>query len=1401
MSAQITRTDFSNRLINITNVFPPLESITSIALYIAEIVKDFWTSKQEWQSFGNYVQKVVADVSVLLAQANAPLTGAKLKLENLGSVLKRIVKRITDEQSLPLFKRALRVRDRRDLIETMRKEVDDAVGLFQSRSNQLYAIATTSVTVDETLNAVLSSREILSQIAHRPALIAANLRRIPGAAWDLDRVCLPGTRTMWIKQITEWIENPAESKYPRTNSSSTTSNGAQVLLLTGVAGSGKSSIAHSVAQHCHERGCLGSSFFFRREIEGRNNPKALWSTIVADLACIDPWFAERAGALVENNWGLLSVPLSRQFKELLVESCKSLSITTPIVLVIDGLDEAWGKETLTIIESLRTKASQLPDNIRVILTCRMRQELSSFCRSSHVHWLELDIGTQENLDDIALFVSHKLCLLADCRNLGEGWPGETLREKFMARAEGLPLWVTIVCDYLGSRQDPTRELEILVSRSQASASTAEVQMDQLYDFILGSFNPNDEGFVYSYYLTMGTVLATKTPLSVSVMEDILGRWPLASEFTLCELSSLLTGMREVDHQKVAVRLLHQSLRGFLNMRTTCKTFLITHKESSQYMALLCLRILNNELSAEMAHSGYLRESLTPEEACAVASDEKIISRTLWYACQFWSVHLLDVFSPALVEEELKKFLKSKIALWIRLVTRLGRCQGLKEIRLWIKLHLYSEEVPVWFENYAQTCTVIKQQLFEDGRLEEASLIGKELVAIRKDVLRRQQASKSEKKSNSDSRDNSISGADPFSKSSSSSSPQRHSLENSPAVDDRPNDSGHLNSLGTTWTHQFDQLNELVDLAHAIDFRTQAAELVPDSHPNKQAFLTELGSFWAQQFGRLGDRADLDCAIDISTKALILTRDDHPSKPSYLKSLGSLLTCRWEQTRDLDDLNRMIELQEQAVELALESHLDKSSDLNCLGSLLNNRFELIRSLSDLNRMIELQVQVIGLTPDGHRDKPSHLKRLGDLLIRRFKQTEPNDGYLERLQCAVALSQCSKPINGPIFRRFVEPSELNVLDRALELQMQAADIAPDNHPNKPSYLTRLASSLIQRYEPLDEPAYLGRALGLQRQAIEFTSDEHPDKSNRLACLARLLALQFERTGNSGDLDCAAEIQAQVVDLVPDSHPDKPRHMKVLASLLTWRFRQRGELNDLGRALELQAQAVDLTPDSHSDKPWYLKDLGGLLTRRFGQTGELAQLDRAIELQTQAVGLTPDDHPDKQSFVKSLGSLLAHRFERLGELDDLDSALKVHELVVKLNPSSRPEPSYPTDSGSLVIHEFKHTGELADLDHTLELQAQANNLVRDGHPDKLSYLTCLGSLMTRRFEQCGQLSDLDRALELHIQAINLIPNSHPDKLGHLKSLEDLWIRRSEQDHELTGHGRALIRVVISLLGSYPN
>ncbi|KAG8682780.1 POC1 centriolar protein A, partial [Ceratobasidium sp. 395] len=437
-------------------------------------------------------------------------------------------------------------------------------------------------------------------------------------------------------------------------------------------------------------------------------------------------------AAIENDPGLPWAPLSRQFKELVLDPCSRHPIPGPIVIVIDGLDEAWSNDLSDI---LCEHVSELPSTFRIFLTSRMSPDIGGLLRKVHVRRVELEVESRANLDDMAIYAPHRLRTLAQDLELAEGWPGEELRVKFVEKAEGLFQWVATVCIYLSDCEDPTQELVQLVSAKRLSGSTPEDQMNKLYARILEGFRWTENAFQEAYQRVMGTAIATKTPLTLAAMQQLHQRDSLASSSTLQKLSPLLAGLRTVDsHQTRPVRVLHQSLRDFLAITPTNASistpYKIIEREHSQRLALLCLSLLSRDLDETSPGTGYLAQDEDAVPGIPKLQDGAI-PEALQYACGFWQDHVSDVESLEQIEETLERFLDQKLVDWMEIAAAHGRYQGLGRVQEWsqrVGCNLFgstSERAGV----FARACWSLSSRLRYEDRREEALVANEEAVQV------------------------------------------------------------------------------------------------------------------------------------------------------------------------------------------------------------------------------------------------------------------------------------------------------------------------------------------------------------------------------------------------------------------------------------------------------------------------------------------------------------------------------------------------------------------------------------------------------------------------------------------------------------------------------------------------
>ncbi|KAJ7441344.1 CHAT domain-containing protein [Mycena galericulata] len=357
--------------------------------------------------------------------------------------------------------------------------------------------------------------------------------------------------------------------------------------------------------------------------------------------------------------------------------------------------------------------------------------------------------------------------------------------------------------------------------------------------------------------------------------------------------------------------------------------------------------------------------------------------------------------------------------------------------------------------------------------------------------------------------------------------------------------------------------------------------------------------------------------------------------------------------------------------------------------------------------------------------------------------------------------------------------------------AVALTPDGHPNKPSWLNSLGSSLLSRFEGLGDLNDLTQSVVIKEAAVALTPAGHLEKPTRLNNLGTSLLRRFKQLGDLGDLTQSVSRFEAAVDLTLDGHPDKPSQLNNLGNSLLCRFQRLGDLNDLNQsALRFEA-AVALTPEGHLDKPSRLNNLGNSLLCRFEQLGDLADLTQSVLRFEAAVVLTPDGHLDKPSQLNNLGNSLLSRFERLGDLNDINQSVLRADAAVALTLDGHPDkPSRLNNFGNSLLGRFERLGDLDDLNQSVLRFEAAVALTLDGHPDKPSWLNNLRNSLLRRFQRLGDLNDLNQSVLRAEAAVALTPDGHPDKTSQLNNLGTSLLRRFQRLGDLNDLNQSVLR-----------
>ena len=483
-----------------------------------------------------------------------------------------------------------------------------------------------------------------------------NLHDIPyakGARFDSAKGCLPGTRDMIIKEIVQWVNSPNGDDVPR------------IFLLSGVAGSGKSAIAHTIAKLFYGQRRLGSSYCFARADQANRRPDNLLSTIASNIADVDEHWRISLGNIVKEDRSLrTTVSVIDQFKSFILEPATALTTVGPILIVIDALDEsAEGQSRKDLLETLATGISDLPSNFRILITTRPEPDIViAFKNNRHILCKYMDtIDEASNKADITLFVESNL---SGVSSLEEKWPNKHWCQMLVDSSEGLFQWASTACQAIKDPRGVLPQTERLNSFVKPSARG----LDALYSEALRQvFHGRDDDAVSSCKSVMGWILATKEPLSMSAHSELRG--DNLAELILPQLASFLSG---VDQPHIPIRPLHASFFDFLtDQNRSTEMYYVDPSQQNRSLTLSCLRVMKSDLRFNIAglETSHCRNADVPDLAARI---RKNIFPRLSYGCCFWADHLGETPYDTNILNEIKDFLHYRLLYWLEVLSLLKK---------------------------------------------------------------------------------------------------------------------------------------------------------------------------------------------------------------------------------------------------------------------------------------------------------------------------------------------------------------------------------------------------------------------------------------------------------------------------------------------------------------------------------------------------------------------------------------------------------------------------------------------------------------------------------------------------------------------------------------------------------
>ncbi|KAJ4019761.1 hypothetical protein NW766_003520 [Fusarium irregulare] len=332
--------------------------------------------------------------------------------------------------------------------------------------------------------------------------------------------CLDGTRVAVLEDIKNWAKDP---KSPT------------MCWLPGLAGTGKSTIARTIARDL-KGSSLGGAFFFKKGAGNRGNGRFLFSVIAYQLAINIPPLRQNIVDAVGRDDSSVVAPKDIQWRRLVQEPLENTGFDRPLLLVIDALDECEEDDRGDIL----TLLASCPTSLKVFITSRPELDIGGHFAKTRLHReIVLHRVDPETIEqDINTFIRHAISNFVleynrahpqDYMQLQSDWPGNDKTQLLVSRS--LPLFIAAATFIRMVRdrhwtKSPDEKIDFIIDTSAKVHS----QYDSLYKPVLSlilSRSPKDDHdeIITNFTVIIGSFVLLGNSLSVTSLANLLNVEP------------------------------------------------------------------------------------------------------------------------------------------------------------------------------------------------------------------------------------------------------------------------------------------------------------------------------------------------------------------------------------------------------------------------------------------------------------------------------------------------------------------------------------------------------------------------------------------------------------------------------------------------------------------------------------------------------------------------------------------------------------------------------------------------------------------------------------------------------------------------------------------------------------
>ncbi|KIK66251.1 hypothetical protein GYMLUDRAFT_218382 [Collybiopsis luxurians FD-317 M1] len=512
----------------------------------------------------------------------------------------------------------------------------------------------------------------------------------PQAFFDADvgiknarKFCSPGTRVNILAEIEAWASPPNPFNPFK----------ASAYWISGMAGTGKSTIAMSVCQKLKEKGVLAGSFFCSRQIPECRDYRFIIPTLSCQLAKFSRAFADALNTALLQELHLDAKKPVEQVKYLLIEPWKKVSDILKReqcipVFVLDALDECQGISS--VLEPLvnAIQDSQLK-GLKFLFTSRPEQKINKEMQST--------VPNLKPFSRVKEFILHQVeesFVQADIKTyieqeLNHLEPTKQQVESLANLSGKLFIYAATVISFVKGDEVPiTRQkkrLEVSLSQGDKSGDlealyTTIVESAIFREYSQGNEIAEDLGIIH-------TIISLGRPLSCNAIAQLMNL-----EVDIVQgLIGKLQAVFYISEKSHAVYTFHASFPDFIMKYQVLYNANLYHYK----LSFSCFQKLE-KLQFNMCN---LPSSFTKDEEVVRIKEHvaEVIGEALQYSCQFWGFHCIQCEWNENIIHKLYSFVIERGIFWIEAMSLLTQLQDNVQ---GMTPHLYISILPLWENKFS-----------------------------------------------------------------------------------------------------------------------------------------------------------------------------------------------------------------------------------------------------------------------------------------------------------------------------------------------------------------------------------------------------------------------------------------------------------------------------------------------------------------------------------------------------------------------------------------------------------------------------------------------------------------------------------------------------------------------------